>query len=69
MDDPTWCLPVFSKAEVGGEGEESRSMLSEGSARPARGKNGPGIMLACWQTRKKIAETEVLMFTVIFFFF
>lgn len=69
MDDPTSCLPVFSKAGVGGGGEECQSMLSKGSARPARGKNGTGIMLTCWQTRKKIAEMEGLVFTVIFFFF
>lgn len=30
MDDPTLCLPVFSKAGVGGGGEECWSMLSEG---------------------------------------
>lgn len=68
MTQPRACL-CLARLGVGGGGEGRRSMLSEGSARPARGKNGTGIMLACWQTRKKIAEMEVLMFTVIFFFF
>jgi len=46
MDDPTSRLPASSEAGVGGGGEERRSMLSEGSAPPARGKNGSRIVLA-----------------------